>query len=345
MKRLALAALMASLASSVALGDTVVLDTGAVLEGEVEQTPAGIKIAFPTGWTAEIPQASIRSVHVEQGDQSAAAEPATCRVVQAPKPRPRVTRAQGRRFRAQAQSTTLARSIRASFQRGWRGQAERLIEEHPNAYRWDQLGDAATLSCAYDGRRMTVSVARQDTAREDMVVAFSPGTYGQERDGQRYQDLVFLRAPVVVIPAGQTTAQVQVPVACARYGWSTPRTHQPYTLDRFEADSDMDRLLVQLCAGAKTPAEEASQLAVWAVRNRLTQGQFEERYTTFDNSRLIKRSASGHAAELIERSGVDPAAYPFFRAEGQEAPNEAAPEEPTPPQPEARRPRRLTVSS
>lgn len=330
MNRIVRAALLACVAAAPVWADTLELESGVVLEGEVERRGEWIWITLPNGASARFSPGQVIQVTETPCEQAAPAAPAQASApVVVERPIAVAQPAVARRRDAAAETVALASSIRRSLERGWRGQAERLIAAHENARSWDALGRAARVKSTYDGHRLQVEVLRPSGTTEDLVVAFTPGTYGRESRGEQYQDLVFLRAPVVVIPAGQSRTQVSVPVACARYGWATPRANLGYALDRVPEGSDLDQLLVHLCAGREPTPEEASQLAVWIVRNKLSPTQFEERHTTFESARPILRQHGRDAANLIELSGSRSTAYPFF---GGDAPSAAgAPEPPARP--------------
>jgi hypothetical protein len=204
---------------------------------------------------------------------------------------------------------------------------------------------------------LEVTVTRKAGVTGPLVVAFPPGTYGIAADGggpagggrpwidpdddRRYghwpsaQDLAFLRAPVIILPASEESSTFTVQVACASFHKGSPHEDRVYTLHRFEPGTPIDRLLVALCARETVPEAE-SQLAVWMARDNLAWADFEGegggrgRLVTFGSAwRILPRHACG-AANLLMEAGVNPRQARFFAdvepaLSRQEAPQEAQP--------------------
>lgn len=148
------------------------------------------------------------------------------------------------------------------------------------------------------------------------------------------QDLALLRAPVLVIPAGEAMTVAYVPVACASFHRGAPDAGTPYTLSRFPEGSRVDRLMSVLCQGEDAPPDAEAQLAVWLARDDVSwadfvaQGGDRGRLVTFGRSRSVRASHAPGAARLLLEAGVDPRPLRFFDPTGGEAPVAPAPPPP-----------------
>ncbi|MBL4849519.1 MAG: hypothetical protein JKY65_28650 [Planctomycetes bacterium] len=147
----------------------------------------------------------------------------------------------------------------------------------------------------------------------------------------RAQDLALLQAPVVVLRADQDGTRILVPVACADFDVFAPKHGRSYGLARFEPNSPVDRLLVELCCRA--PDDREAQLAVWMAHEDLAWGTFTRRdghrgqIVTFERSRPIRSRHAKGAARLLLEAGVDPRPLQFFAPTLQPAPGEGTPGE------------------
>ena len=244
----------------------------------------------------------------------------------------------------------VAAQIDACFREGQRDMGLALVDRYEHVTTWDQAQDL-TVACNYrtaGGGVIELTMRRVD-ASQPLAVAFPPGTYGQpvvgeavtddeptasdfadldpewtrpEHDRQfrhwpSAQDLAFLRAPVVTFDVGQTEAQLHLPIACAAFDAGPPQSDQPYTLAAFPQGSDIDRLMVALCANPQA-GEAETQLAVWLTRNKITWEQFCSqggdwgRLVTFGRNHPVTGDSARAASSLMLESGVDPPGIPFF---------------------------------
>jgi hypothetical protein len=262
----------------------------------------------------------------------------------------------------------VASAVAACYALGERDAAEALSDGARGVFDWDHAAAAVIIETHYRSRgscaggALEVSVKRRPGFEGPLAVAFPPGTYGaaqvepvaEDRDGQRWtnpdddrrygrwpsqQDLAFLQAPVVILGSGEDEATLEVPIACASFDRGPPAADQLYTLGRFPKDSDVDRLLVALCARERTREPEA-QLAVWLARNDISWAEFCDKGGAYGNlltfgtgSRILPRHAKG-AAKLLVEAGSDPRAARFFGGRGIERLSDQG-DPPATPQPEA----------
>ena len=217
-----------------------------------------------------------------------------------------------------------AERVAAAYRAGDRAAAERV----DGVQDW-RTARGVEVTCTFKSRPegAVVTVRRQAGTTGDLAVRFSPGTFGavnprsKERYGRLYQDIMFLRAPVVVVRAGEPAASVVVPVACGTYRRQGPQPGVPYELDRVERGSPIDQLLVQVCAGSAPPPERATALAIWVAREGLAYDYLARRtFHSFATRRPVGVEQGAAARALLERSGVDAQALPFFREGPQPAP-------------------------
>ncbi|HVY61583.1 MAG TPA: hypothetical protein VHF22_08020, partial [Planctomycetota bacterium] len=164
---------------------------------------------------------------------------------------------------------------------------------------------------ACDGRLVLTVSRAAARAQAPLVVSVPAGSYGISSAGS--QDLGLLRAPVIVLRAGETSTSASAPVACASFDRTGPGNGEDYELARFERGSPIDRLMVALCSGATAP-EQAGQLAVWVVRNGLTRSQLagEPFAMTFENHLFVSEANAPDAADVIRRAGLDVGKLRFF---------------------------------
>lgn len=244
----------------------------------------------------------------------------------------------------------VAAQVDACFREGQRDLGLELVQRYEQVQTWDEARDL-TVACNYraaNGGVIELTMTRAD-ASQPLAVAFPPGTYGQPVVGEvpveaesfqaelgeldpdwtqpeldrRYrhwpsaQDLAFLRAPVVTFDVGQTEARLELPVACAAFQAGPPQVDQPYTLAAFPQGSEIDRLMVALCANPDAGQAE-TQLAVWLVRNQVTWEQFCAqggdwgRLVTFGRNLPVTGANASGAARLMLEGGIDPRGMPFF---------------------------------
>lgn len=264
---------------------------------------------------------------------------------------------------ADAPVAEAAAEVAASYRRGDRERARALIAAHPRLLDWSDPG--VVVSCRFAGSRdgIELLVVRSDTSlgapREALAVCFEPGTYGVPAAGagaepltgrggrwttpdaeRRFgtwpspQDLALLRAPVVVIPAGEAMAVTYVPVACASFHRGAPDVGTPYALARFPAGSAADRLMTVLCQGDEAPPDAEAQLAVWLARDDISWSDFVHeggdlgRLVTFRRATPVRAVHAPGAARLLLEAGVDPRPLRFFDPTGGEPRHPAAPDEP-----------------
>lgn len=132
----------------------------------------------------------------------------------------------------------------------------------------------------------------------------------------------------------------ELPIACASFERGGPVDGQPFTLSRFPAGSAMERLLVEVCAGAAVDDAEI-QLAVWLCRNDISWAAFVAeggafgRLGTFGSGQSVRPGDAAGAARILLDAGVDPRPLRFFGGAGAPAPGDAepAPAAPAPPPP------------
>lgn len=263
----------------------------------------------------------------------------------------------------------VARAIQACHRAGSREAAQRLVDDHPRVVTWDAPGDLVVVSAVFDGDGVELGVTRREpSSRSAIAVVFPPGTYAVPERGDRTlgedgelerllagdgrgwttpeedrrwgdwpeaQDLAFLRAPVVILRAGEVQRTVTVPVACASFRRGAPVAGQRCALARFEAGSPIDRLLVGLCAEGEEVAPAEAQLAVWLARDDIgwqsfaAEGGDRGRLVTFGSHTPVRAHHAQGAARLLLRAGVEPADLRFFGGEGLAAPSRAADPAPT----------------
>lgn len=262
--------------------------------------------------------------------------------------------------RADAPVEQAAAEVAACYRRGDREAARALIAAHPGLVDWSDPG--VVVSCRYAGGELGLElmVVRADASlgatRAPVAVCFDPGTFGvpvpvlagrgdrwtSPESERRFgtwpapQDLALLRAPVLVIPAGEAMTVAYVPVACASFHRGAPDAGTPYTLSRFPDGSRVDRLMTVLCQGEDAPPDAEAQLAVWLARDDVSwadfvaQGGDRGRLVTFGRARSVRAGHAPGAARLLLEAGVDPRPLRFFDPTGGEAPD-LAPAAPAPP--------------
>lgn len=201
--------------------------------------------------------------------------------------------------------------------------AERIIARHPDVCAsWDSTTPGVSHDCtlvqdyANHSWFMLVRFHRADATRP-LVIAVPPGTFSAPEDlSSRVQDLAFLRARAVVFDQGEQEAAVSVPVACAKFDAGSPHAQQAYALRRFERGSDVERLMVLLC-GADLKQECQAQLAVWTLRNNMTQPDLvdllrQHSVPTFQSERTFHEGDIPGTAQLLMDAGIDPRGLKFF---------------------------------
>lgn len=264
----------------------------------------------------------------------------------------------------------VARAIQTCHRAGSREAAQRLVDEHPRVVTWDAPGELVVVSAVFDGSAVELGVTRREpSSRSAIAVVFPPGTYAipergdatLEVDGElerllagdgrgwttpeedrrwgdwpEAQDLAFLRAPVVILRAGEVRRTLTVPVACASFSRGAPVPGQRCALARFEAGSPIDRLLVGLCAEGDALAPAEAQLAVWLARDDIgwqrfaAEGGDRGRLVTFGSHTPVRAHHAQGAARLLLRAGLEPSALRFFGGEGLTAPPRVAEPAPAP---------------
>jgi hypothetical protein len=221
---------------------------------------------------------------------------------------------------ASAALAEAARAIEDLWRLGRGEEAQDLLAATPGALDFRGGAGLLRLSACYrdDGRsgRVAVTVARA-AGEGPLAVAFPPGTYGSAPD---VQDLAFLRAAVLVLAPGEREARVEFPVACASFRKEGPLAGHPYALARFDPDSDVGRLMAELCAGDPAPEAEA-QLAIWITRNGLTLAELTSkgRPMTFESHVPVRREHGAGAARIMRRAGLEPAGARFFAGRAEDA--------------------------
>jgi hypothetical protein len=226
----------------------------------------------------------------------------------------------------------VADSLRAHFRAGRTADAQALIDAEPGVYTWDRQS-VVRVTCTFRSRAegLTFRVARRAGVKGDLVVAFPPGILAlpdraRLRSSNTPQDLILLRAPVVVLAARVHEASVQVPVACASFRRQGPKPTQAYFPRRVTKGTALDRLARVLCAGDPKPTPETA-LAIWVAHealgfDRLDRGSFR----TFPTPReRVRPSHGAGAARLIREAGLKPSSYPFFRKAGTSEPERSKP--------------------
>jgi hypothetical protein len=254
----------------------------------------------------------------------------------------------------------VADALSALYAVGDRETAEALAARHAGVATWDHADALVRIECFYrraNGGALELRVWRRAGVEGPLAIAFPPGTYGvgepllegdakpdwtDPEDDKRYghwpsvQDLAFLKAPVIVLPAENGVASVTVPIACASFSFGPPRADEVYSLHRFEAGSPTDLLLQTLCAANASPRPAEAQLAVWLARNDISWSEFAAQggarghILSFgpESAAVLPHAAPGAAALLLE-SGVDARRARFFaEADLTEAPAEPKPAEP-----------------
>lgn len=258
--------------------------------------------------------------------------------------------------------------------------ADALVAAHPRLVWAHEPGALALVSAAFAGDALELTVARGPSAGPDaLAVCLAPGTYGvpsalgaggagdaapgvspapwvdpeaQRRFGRwpDAQDLACLRAPVVVLAADAAVARIRVPVACASFEKAAPEPGRVLALARFASGSAIERLLVELCAGAPRPDAEA-QLAVWLARDDVSWAAFVAeggawgRLGTFGSGQPVLPHHAPGAARLLVAAGLDPRGRRFWGGAPRpddaaaptpaaEAPPASAGEAPPPPPPD-----------
>jgi hypothetical protein len=230
-----------------------------------------------------------------------------------------------------------ARSVEAAYVRG--EDASALLASDLQTF---DAASGVDVRATFDGEGLRLDLART-TALGPLAVAFPPGALGEPvfpegpPSGRSEQDLVPLRAPVIVLPEGAVTASVHVPVACAMYTAGGPSQRRVYRLSRFPAGSPMDRLMAVLCSGEAPPHPADAQLAVWVVRNGVgpgTQGG------CFGSGARVTEATGATAARLLERAGLVPSQFGYYQQEPAQLAEpqrvilqEAAPQAPVPVRP------------
>lgn len=235
--------------------------------------------------------------------------------------------------------------------------ADALVAAHPRLVWAHEPGALALVAAAFAGDALELTVARGPAAGpEALAVCLAPGTYGvpstlgagnagaappggssapwvdpdAERRFGRWpdaQDLACLRAPVVVLAAGEAVARIRVPVACASFEKAAPERGRSLALARFASGSTIERLLVELCAGAPRPDAEA-QLAVWLARDDVSWAAFVAeggawgRLGTFGSGQPVLPHHAPGAARLLVAAGLDPRGRRFWG--GAPRPDDAA---------------------
>jgi hypothetical protein len=210
-----------------------------------------------------------------------------------------------------------AEQVEAFYRQGDRQAAEQveLVQD------WRQTR-GVSVNCTFKSRPegAVLTVRRQRGTTGAVAVSFPPGTFGavnprsKERYGRLFQDIMFLRAPVVVLREGQDEASVVVPVACGTYRRRGPSPGVAYELHAVERDTPIDRLLVQVCADDAPPSECETALAIWVAREGLGYQYLAERnFHSFAAQRPVGVQHGEGARQLLERSGVNADALPFYR--------------------------------
>jgi hypothetical protein len=247
----------------------------------------------------------------------------------------------------------VAARIDACFRAGQRDLGLELASTYDNVHTWDEASGIVAVDCRFrqaSGGFIELTMARTGDVAQPLAVVLPPGTYGQPvvgaeaqpvtpelergfaevdpdwvdpQDEQRFrhwppaQDLAFLRAPVVVFDPGQSFARAQIPVACAAFEAGPPQPDQPFTLAAFPAGSEIDKLMVALCANPDA-GEAETQMAVWLVRNDVTWEQFVAqggdwgRLVSFGGNIAVTPGRATGAADLMLEAGVDPRGLQFF---------------------------------
>jgi hypothetical protein len=219
-----------------------------------------------------------------------------------------------------ADLAAIASDIKTYYAKGLPEVANSLIQADSRGYAWDQAQDIFTVSCVYQpsfrGGDMRLKVTFKEQLAEDIVVCFPPGLYGKSLDPQlKVQDLGILEAPVIQV---RSTTETRARVTCMTFGAPAPDRKMTYTLHRIPSDDGVYQLLVEICAGDFDGPE--IQLAVWIVGNKLGWKQFNHgrSFVTFEGERISDWRSKG-AADLIIKSGVDPATTPYFGGKGEPA--------------------------
>jgi hypothetical protein len=249
-------------------------------------------------------------------------------------------------------------AVRTCYAKQARGVADEVIAAHPQLYTWDQANDVVEISTTYRksgwGGQIELSMERKEGVTGPVAVAFPPGTYGVantgrhavnapaafgdarghagSQDEQRYrnwpsaQDLAMLRAPVIYMAAGATSAKASIGVACASFHMGPPQSEQSYTLKTFKSDTPVDRLMQAICAGDSPPSDTDVQLAVWLSRDDISWEEFQKegghygRLVTFGTSSPVLPSNSRGASKLLLDAGVNPRELRFFDPSGSTRP-------------------------
>jgi hypothetical protein len=265
-----------------------------------------------------------------------------------------------------------AKAVRMCYRQRARDLAADVIETHPQLYAWTESGQVVEIKTNYRkhgwGGEIELTISRKAGVEGPLAVAFPPGTYGvpvhpgavdgqewtkpeQERrfkNWPRPQDLAMLRAPVILLEAGQAVASVTVPVSCASFDKKAPVSDQAYALQTFDAETPVDKLMIAICSGDTPPDDTDVQLALWLSRDDISWQQYQSegghwgRLVTFGSSSPVLPSNARGASKLMLDAGVDPRPMRFFdpagstrqahelpaQAEPQTAPEEAPAPEP-----------------
>ncbi|MFC1705771.1 hypothetical protein ACFL59_02990 [Planctomycetota bacterium] len=316
MRSLAVPALLVvSILCSSAAADTIYLKDGRTVQGTGEETADGLIVSHPLG-SVFLPRNVIdRIVQQPFVFRSTAEDRRRSRLgdrrVVTPADRPVCF------GYADDDVAMAAHAVKLRYVTGDPERAAQVVATHPALFHWNEASPIAAVQSRFDGKRLILTVTRRPGVEGAFCVAVPPATYGEAaRIGPgRMQDLTLLRAPVIVVAADQGEACAGVPVACGSYGLGTPVSSTIYRLSGLEGGSPPARLMTALCAGADPVPPAEAQLAVWAVRNKITAVQFEERHRTFGSQLPVSRSHKGGAADLVRGSGLDPLAFPFFHGE------------------------------
>jgi hypothetical protein len=219
--------------------------------------------------------------------------------------------------------TEVAEELTELYSAGEREAAQELIDEHPQAYSWDQTEGVVEVLCTVGSGGLELTVERSEGVEGALVVTFPPGTFGSplapnpdpdgDDDDPDYQELLITRAPVVVLAADQDTQTISVHALCGNRSRPSPSQGMTYHLTRTPVGTSVDQLMVYLCSGDETPSAEA-QLAVWITRNRILRGQVAESQP-FGAPPVDAAVHAGGASFLLSEAGVGIDDLPFFQGE------------------------------
>jgi tetratricopeptide (TPR) repeat protein len=175
---------------------------------------------------------------------------------------------------------------------------------------------------------LELDVTRCRGVEGSLAIAFTPGSWADGPDGpwtdprgesrpkawSKPQDLALLRAPVVTLGAGQATAVVRVPIACANFAQTQPVEGMPYEMRQVKHGAPTERLLEVVCAGDR-PQATAAHLALWIVRGNLSWRHFvagTEGETTAYSGEALGVDRVGETELLLERAAVKTEGTSFF---------------------------------